>query len=288
MILAIDLGATNVKAARFDNNLNKISDTLSVPTRASEGRRGIVAALDRAVELAGGGAQYLAVSSAGDINADKAEIIYATENLPEMTGFSYTEYANRHNLTAYAVNDAQAALLGEVYCGAAKGRGYKKIAMLTLGSGVGGAYYADGKLISTPANDFARFGHIVLHEGGNLCTCGKRGCAETYLSGRALHAAAQRLGIDGGDIFLRYAAGEEPYGKLIKSFKSNLTLALEKVYKISPFEVCIIGGGVADWMGAEFNKIVMNTGYPLIKAVLGNDAGVYGACVHARLKRGEL
>ncbi|MCM1236507.1 MAG: ROK family protein, partial [Ruminococcus flavefaciens] len=164
----------------------------------------------------------------------------------------------------------------------------ERIAMLTLGSGVGGGYFAHGKLVSDERNDFARFGHIILHENGNACTCGKRGCVETYLSGRAIHKKAQELGVDGGDIFIKYAAGEEPYVKLINNFKNDLKDALNLVCKISPFDLMIIGGGVADWMGGVFENIALSTGYPVVKAKLGNDAGVYGACAHALMKQGKL
>jgi len=287
MILAIDLGATNIKAAPFDGKLNKLGETSVFPTCAERGRAGIEETLERVIKSFGG-VTAVAVSSAGDVDAEKAVIVYATENLPEMTGFDYKEFGKKFSLPVYAVNDAQAALLGEVYCGCGKGRETDRIAMLTLGSGVGGGYFAGGKLISDINNDYARFGHIILHKNGNLCTCGKRGCAETYLSGRAIHGEARKLGVDGDDIFKKYAAGEEPYSSLIKNFKSDLAALLERVYKVNPFDLCIIGGGVADWMGEEFEKTVSGTGYPLVKAKLGNDAGVYGACVHALISRGEL
>lgn len=287
MILSIDLGATNVKYALFDEKLKKRSETYSVPTCAGKGRAGIEAALGKIVKdnLP---AEYIAVSSAGDVDKKAAKITYATENLPGMTGFNYAEFAKSFNLSAYAVNDAQAALLGEVYCGCAKNYRDKNVAMLTLGSGVGGAYFSRGRLVSNEKNGFARFGHIALHGGGYPCTCGKSGCVETYLSGRAIHRLAAERGIDGDDIFARYLSGEKPYVEFINDFKKDLSLALDLIYETGPFDVCIIGGGVADWMGESFDKIASGLVYPLVKAELGNDAGVYGACVHAKIMRGEL
>lgn len=288
MILAVDLGATNIKAARFDDGLNKLSGTAVIPTCAENGREGIVRALKEAVRLMGGGADRLAVSSAGDVDPVRGRITYATENLPGMTGFDFKSFGREFFLPVSALNDAQAALLGEVYCGAGKGRGGQRIAMLTLGSGVGGAYFADGALACNQGNGYARYGHITLRKGGRVCTCGKRGCVETYLSGRAIHSAAARLGIDGGDIFERCAAGEERYVKFVNVIKGDLKAALKKVCAVTPFDFAIIGGGVADWFGPMFENIVNDTGYTVVKAALGNDAGMYGACVHAASVRGAL
>ena len=82
-----------------------------------------------------------------------------------------------------------------------------RVVMLTLGSGVGGGYYANGEIVSNKENDYGRFGHICLEENGRECTCGKRGCIEMYLSGRAIHRDADKMGIDGADIFRKYLAG---------------------------------------------------------------------------------
>lgn len=288
MILSVDLGATNIKAALFDENLNKTGRTLFVPTCAGGGRDGIVSALKKAVNSSGGKISALAVSSAGDVDVKTSRITYATDNLPGMTGFDFVRFGEEFSLPAYAINDAQAALLGEVYCGAGRKFKDKSIAMLTLGSGVGGAYFRGGKIIADESNMFGRYGHLTLHNGGRLCTCGKRGCTETYLSGRAIHLSATQLNIDENDIFGKYLDGNDRYVDFVNSLIDELKLTLEAVEKISPFDVCIIGGGVADWMGSAFEKIAKGTGYPLIKAGLGNDAGLYGACVNLKFMRGEL
>lgn len=287
MILSIDLGATNIKAALFDENLTKLTNTLSVPTRADEGKAGVLSALEEAV-ASFGNVTALAVASAGDVDPETSRITYATQNLPGMTGFDFAAFGREHNLPAYAINDAQAALLGEAYCGAAAKQRDKNIAMLTLGSGVGGAYYSGGEISANEKNGFARFGHITLHEGGRECTCGKRGCIETYLSGRAIHRSAAEQGVDGGDIFEKYLSGDRKVTEFVTGLIGELNLALGKVNAVAPFDICIIGGGVADWFGAAFEKIKNASEYALVKAVLGNDAGLYGACVNMKKRRGEL
>ena len=287
MIIAIDLGATGIKVAPFERTqLPAGGDPLAgsvqtVPTDADLGKEGIVRALDRAISLyLSTQTEGIAVASAGDVDPRAACITYATENLPGMTGFSYADYAKKYDLPISAINDAHAALLGELYDGAGKDHTDKRVVMLTLGSGVGGAYAVDGKIVSTKENDYARFGHICLEEDGFSCTCGKKGCAEMYMSGRAIHRQAAVAGIDDGDLFQRYLEGEQTHVAFMDRFRLQLAQLLEKVAETSPFDVCIIGGGVADWMGDAFDQIVDGFPFPVIRATLGNRAGVYGAYRH--------
>jgi glucokinase len=198
-----------------------------------------------------------------------------------MIGFDFAEFCkNEFNLPARAINDAHAALLGEMAYGVGKEYQDKRVAMLTLGSGVGGGYYADGNIVATPENDYGRFGHICLEKDGRECTCGKRGCIEMYLSGRAIHRDAEKMGIDGPDIFEKYANGEEKNVEFVERLRKDLKTSLDLVMAVSPFDVCIIGGGVADWMGDSFFSITENLGYEIIRASLGNSAGMYGAYAH--------
>lgn len=287
MIIAIDLGATGIKVAPFERtNTPAGGDPLAgsvqiVPTDADLGKEGIVRALDRAISLyLSAQTEGIAVASAGDVDPQKARITYATENLPGMTGFSYAAYAKKYDIPISAINDAHAALLGELYDGAGKNYADKRVVMLTLGSGVGGAYAVNGKIVSTKENDYARFGHICLEENGYPCTCGRKGCAEMYLSGRAIHRQAVAAGIDGGDLFERYLDREQAHVAFMERFRQRLTRLLDKVALTSPYDVCIIGGGVADWMGDAFDQIVEGFPFPVIRATLGNRAGVYGAYRH--------
>ena len=198
-----------------------------------------------------------------------------------MIGFDFAKFCKEEfNLPARAINDAHAALLGEVSYGVGKEHQNKRVVMLTLGSGVGGGYFANGEIIANKENDYGRFGHICLEENGRQCTCGKLGCIEMYLSGRAIHKDADRMGIDDPGIFDKYAKGEPKNVEFVETFRKNLKLTLDKVMQVSPFDVCIIGGGVADWMQDHFYSITEDLGYEIIRASLGNSAGIYGAYSH--------
>ena len=278
------MGATEIKVAPIKRSENKliVGELNKFPTNASLGKEGIVDALYRAISsLNGEDADGVAIASAGDIDVNTSVITYATENLPGMIGFDFAKFCKeKFNLPAKAINDAHAALLGEMVYGAGEKYQDKRVVMLTLGSGVGGGYYAGGEIVSNEENDFGRFGHICLENDGRLCTCGKRGCVEMYLSGRAIHRDADALGIDGADIFEKYGKGEPKNVEFVNVLRANLKKSLDLVMQVSPFDVCIIGGGVADWMEEHFYSITDGLGYNIIRASLGNSAGFYGAYAH--------
>lgn len=284
MIICIDMGATEIKVAPISEKNNEIvvGRVNKFPTNASLGKEGIVNSLKQAISsLYSDEVTGVAIASAGDIDTASSVITYATENLPGMIGFDFAEFCkDNFNLPARAINDAHAALLGEVVFGVGKDYQNERVAMLTLGSGVGGGYYADGTIVANKENDYGRFGHIRLEEDGRECTCGKKGCIEMYLSGRAIHRDADAIGIDGPDIFEKYALGEAKNVEFVEELRKRLALSLDLVMQVSPFDVCIIGGGVADWMVEHFYTITAELGYKIIRASLGNSAGIYGAYAH--------
>jgi len=81
-------------------------------------------------------------------------------------------------------NDANAALLGEMCYGVA--RGMSNVTMITLGTGLGGGIAIDGSLVQGAHGAAGEFGHITMAVEGRYCGCGRRGCAETYVSAPAL------------------------------------------------------------------------------------------------------
>lgn len=279
MKLCIDLGATNVKGALIDRG--KIVATAKTPTDHSCGRAGIVRSFARTAEaLMCREADAVAVASAGDIDETRGVCTYATGNLEDFSGFDFRSYVKeRYGLPCTALNDAFAALLGEMRYGVGRPFLPGRVAMLTLGSGVGGAYWANGALKADGSNLYARFGHIALHEGGEECTCGKRGCIEQYCSGRALNRLARSYGIENEEIFTLFRAGDKRAAEALEVYAGELSLALGRVYEVSPFDVCILGGGVAEAM--DFSYFQARVGRKIVPAALGNTAGLYGAYAFA-------
>ena len=120
---------------------------------------------------------------------DREGILVYTNNLPWYNVNFREELKKYFNLPVEVANDANAAALGEVKYGVAKG--YSNAVMLTLGTGVGGGVIIDKKIFSGSDGFGTELGHTTLVYGGKLCTCGRRGCLESYASATSLMEQAR-------------------------------------------------------------------------------------------------
>ncbi|MEO8590242.1 MAG: ROK family protein [Flavobacteriales bacterium] len=102
--------------------------------------------------------------------------------------------ADRLNVPAVLGNDANAAALGEWRFGA--GRGYNDLLVVTLGTGVGSGFIVNGQLVLGSAGNAGELGHMTLIIDGRLCTCGRKGCLEAYVSIRGMRQTYAELGGD--------------------------------------------------------------------------------------------
>ncbi|MBQ8374058.1 MAG: ROK family protein [Clostridia bacterium] len=275
MKVCVDLGATNIKSGLVKGEtLLKVAST---PTDTSHGLQGIVASLKGAIDpFMSEEVRAVCVSSAGKIDEKTGKVIFATENLPEYTGFDICGFIKQtYGLPSVAINDGLAALLGEIAI--TEEYKTKRMVMLTFGSGVGGAYAVNGEIKADESNDHAHFGHYIIEENGLACNCGKRGCAEQYLSGRAINRFAAEAGIEKDRIFAYVAAGDERAQAIFLRLKGYLVKTLAKIQETSPFDICLLGGGVVDGMGDTLEEFAAGLGYDVRRAKAGNAAGMLGA-----------
>lgn len=116
------------------------------------------------------------------------------------------EMMNRSTgLPVWIMNDGDAAVLGEIRCGAA--RGLKNVLAITLGTGLGAGLVVHGKLVQGENGAAGELGHMPLVPDGRQCACGRRGCVETYVSATGLRRTAFELLADRvGDSRLRTVA----------------------------------------------------------------------------------
>lgn len=98
------------------------------------------------------------------------------------------------DLPTFLTNDANTAALGEWYFGAAKGM--KNFMVLTLGTGLGSGIVANGKLLQGEQGIAGEMGHIIASPGGRKCTCGRKGCLETYASVTGIKRTVAKLMAD--------------------------------------------------------------------------------------------
>ena len=312
--IGIDLGGTNIAVGLCDDAL-KIIDKDSVPTLADRPGEEIVAdmaALTKKIIERNGlslsDVEYVGIATPGTANSKTGVVEYAN-NLP-FKNFPISELFIKALPVNKVIidNDANAAALGEALAGAAKDT--KSSVMITLGTGVGGGIILDGKIYSGGLNcSGAEIGHTVISVGGRQCSCGRRGCFEAYSSATALTSFTKEkmhelelLGVDSllfeeaekeGKISARTAFNAAKRGDtyaqgLVDDYVTYLAAGITNVINVFQPEVVSIGGGVSgegENLLAPLRKIVNIEQYTrdnpvkakLVKAVLGNDAGIVGA-----------
>lgn len=277
-VIAIDIGGTQVKGFRFTDGRKEASAVRA--TDAARGLAGITAAVTDTVRtLWTDGVQGVGIASAGTIDAVQGKVLYATDNLPEYSGFDWNDCIGKLcGVPCAAINDAQAALLGELRYGKAGDRG--RVAMLTLGTGVGGAFAADGKI------DFGAFctghayGHYMLYADGKPCNCGCRGCVERYISGTALHERLREHGVALNDfcaVETACRAGETSVRNVVEAFADDLVKTIDGIALADTPDVVLVGGGVAERCPSVLEIAAPRCHVPIKPATLGNTAGIYGA-----------
>ena len=119
---------------------------------------------------------------AGEINLDEnRRIFHLAEDVSKCFG----------NLKTLVTNDANAATIGEMIYGNAKGM--KDFVMVTLGTGLGSGFVANGEMIYGHDGFAGEFGHVIAVPNGRECGCGRRGCLETYVSATGIKRTAFEL-----------------------------------------------------------------------------------------------
>lgn len=196
-------------------------------------------------------------------------------------------------------NDANVAALGEIWMGAAKG--CRSAVMVTLGTGVGGGVIVDGKVIDGVHGAGGEIGHITVnrHETAT-CGCGKHGCLEQYSSATGVVRCMKKLldenpdvpctlrGTDfaAKDVFDTARSGDALAAREVDEMADTLAVALASISATTDPEMFMIGGGVAragDVLFDPLKKHYKDYAFrscletPIKQAILGNDAGIYGA-----------
>jgi glucokinase len=189
------------------------------------------------------------------------------------------------------MNDADAAILGEVFEGSNALDGTDSAVMLTFGTGVGGAFW-DGKNVYAGAyGEHPEIGHVGVEPDGPVCYCGLRGCLESVASGTAIDGFARGLGVGGIEsLGAAVEAGNGNAIDLANRTRMAITYALVTLTHTFRPSWFIIGGGVME----NLHRYLAPTAVPVnastvpgppprvVLASLGNRAGMFGASVAAR------
>lgn len=192
--IGVDLGGTNTVVG-FVNNRGDCVEEISFPTQTKDGPQkyieeladriaGMHGRIPQKSECMGLGIAAPHVSYSNGMIVAPANLDWGPVNLISLL-------AERFDLPVAALNDANAAALGEMGCGAA--RGLTNFVLVTLGTGIGSGVVAAGHLLTGARGLAGEFGHMIAVRDGRECGCGRRGCIETYASARGIVRTALEL-----------------------------------------------------------------------------------------------
>lgn len=306
-IVAVDLGGTRFRVALFDTVDGPPSRVVRHPSEADQGPEHVIDLIVSAIadiqRTSGQPIFRIGVAAPGPLDPWKG-LVFAPPNMPgwddETPLASILE--QRTGIRTVLGNDANLAAVGEHRSGA--GKGVKNLVYLTISTGIGGGVIADDKLLLGEHGLAGELGHVTIDPMGPPCNCGGRGHLEAFASGTAIAEVARaRLArgdessITTGDAtttkdIADAARNGDPLAiQIFANAASHLGVGIANfVYCFDPALV-ILGGAVTnagdllfDPIRSWVDELVMPRfrGVPIVRAALGDDAGLYGAAAIAR------
>lgn len=303
--LGIDIGGTAVKFGLVDEDGNMVSKVSEYPVRFDNYETPIIETVVKSArlfmeansksftEIAG-----IGVSATGGINSKLGIVEGSAGHIKNWEGTNIKErLESEFGVKTEALNDANAAALGEMWKGAARGK--DNVVVMTIGTGVGGGIIVDSKILLGTKGFAGEIGHIPVNVDGEDCSCGNKGCIEHYGSTSALVRNVKEAVIsgeikgieagkvDGRLIFKEVDAGNDTVKKYVDEWISYISATLVGLVHIFNPEMIILGGGVSRQKELFVDKVrervlhgVMPNfaiGLTVEAAKLGNDAGIIGA-----------
>jgi len=302
----IDVGGTNIEVALVDDDHSVVDRAKqTTPTDGPEAVAArisdLIAELDERPSAAG-------VGIPGPVNGGVVTRPPNLRNWPDEVAFGAL-LRDALDMPVEVGNDANVGALGEWVAGA--GRGSRFMLGVWMGTGVGGGLVLDGRPYTGAFGGAGEFGHMVVHQGGAQCGCGRRGCIEAYAgrasmerfvataiaSGRSSHLYEIRD--DKGKDRLTSAVwakaldeGDDLATELVREAVDAVAVGVGSVVNLLDLDRVVIGGGLAEKLGQDLADdiaaatapwtLVPNAQRTFVVAELGDDPGVIGAAALGR------
>ena len=307
--IGIDLGGTKIYGVRLKGADLDIVAEAKGKTPVQGGPLAVVDAIAKVVaELGPGSNDTIGVGAPGVIDVAKG-VVRAAPNLPGWIEPFALGPALAETLGVDEVvvdNDVNVGVVAEHRLGA--GRGADELLGVFVGTGVGGGLILDGKLRRGATGLAGEIGHVVVVPGGRSCSCGGRGHLEVYAGRAGMERRAKALENKGHDTALvelakakrmtssvwakALAAGDQVAIDLIDDAVGALGRAIAGVILTLDLQLVVVGGGLADRLGASFigrieqavrSEVFGGGGSPVrvVGAALGDRAGAIGAALLA-------
>ena len=316
--VGVDIGGTNLKAGLVDENgVLLATQKMKVASIADDDGlawtvASLVQELAHTVNISVSDVASVGVGVPGTVEIRSGSINY-TCNLP-LRNVPLRKLFHRYlSIPLYIENDANCAALAEFLVGA--GRDSKRFVTITLGTGVGAGIVHNGKIYHGANGMAGEVGHMVIQRGGLPCPCGRHGCWEQYASATALkrmtaaalaahphsilaQVVAENEGrVSGQSAFIAARRGDPVGQQVCDEYVDYLACGVVNVVNIFQPDTLAIGGGVSNEAEEQLllpvQQRVARESIPcgrdrrtrIVKAELGNRAGVIGAALLGKNKR---
>lgn len=307
LAVGVDLGGTTVKTALIDSGGTVIAQS-KLPTLAEVNPPAVIGQIKRAIRdvlphAAGRTVAGIGIGAPGLIQ-NPGGIVKSPPNLNGWDEVPLADEIRREfGLRVEVDNDANVAAVAEAKFGA--GRTHRDFLFIIWGTGVGGGIILNGEIYRGTTGGAGEVGHISIDHNGLLCNCGTRGCVEAYVGQKYLskrtaekvrsNPSSKILELAGGDperitpLFISQAAeaGDDLAKEVLVEAGTLLGVMIGGVMSTLDFRITVIGGGVSavgDFVYDAILRSVRNNvqkplrdGIRIVRAELGNDAGVFGA-----------
>ena len=296
--LAIDIGGTKITYAIINENGEFLSDVQKTAT--PETAEGIKELFKKIISEYEDKVDMMAFSTAGAADYENTKVASATHNMPE--GYDKTDFTKLSTKPIFVENDANAAAWAEYKTGAAKGEDNN--ITITLGTGIGGGFIVNGKLLRGRTGRAGEVGSMKIQGRSRICTCGRKDCFEGYASGSGLKITAEELALSDSvfkssiykdktpkeittyDIINGLKQNDEYSKKVFDIWRNDLITGLINITNIFEPESIIISGGMGQFINTEevesaINSEIVVSPVKIKLAKAGNYAGMIGAALLA-------
>jgi glucokinase len=299
IIIALDIGGTQIRAAAFRRGSTTPETVQRTPTRGEGTAFERMCALIQSIWPEHGAVEKIVVALPGPLNPETG-VIFSAPNIAGWENFPIgPELEKRFGVPARIGNDANLAALGEWRFGVAQG--HHHVLYLTISTGIGGGVISDDRLLLGFRGLAGEVGHVTVLPDGPLCGCGQRGHLETLAAGPAIARYVQEQ-IKGGATSSLQGKKKITAREVSEAASQGDVLAIQALERAGTYigqalasylhlfnpSIVIFGGGVSfsgnlllGPVKAALEKHVMDKSYlkdlVIANAALGDDAGLMGA-----------